>query len=1049
MRRHQQAPKNTVRVEKLSRDGKRLIQYWRESITEGERETLKPETIRNYSTRISAGDFERGHCAPENYRSLVAKNNRQDRRRKPEDDGSREDQTKPLPVLVCPLRFAKKGNSDSGPPYLEILWLPALLLPNGVLSPPSRKQPWIDRNVLEPSGSDESPVVGTIRAVEKFSLKHGRESWTDWSDYLSYAESLLSTVTGSNRRNLKIPGYERKEDALLVFDRSSSGATATLVQLLGEVLDGELDSGVLAKFACISDPKPIAYRDDKGSFAKGAKLHLGHFTEAFPLSASQRKSVHRFLDVRKKDFMTITGPPGTGKTTVIQSIIASLWVRAAVSGADSPPVIVCTGATNQSVINIIDSFEKAPVDGQPLSGRWLPRVHSYGTFCASATKAADVQHYQLELRDGSGLSSMMESENYRSAAGPFFLERFAACFGKRLSLAQATKFLHRMIVEEHRLLVREIDNLSQLGLWSFLQSLFSPKKMVSPEQFALGVAQLDITRRNQLFLLATHYWEARWLQKAQEEHSRKSTSRRDDGRLDSRRFAWERRAMITPAFVSTISMLPRFFPFNRRNPVAPVDVLICDEAGQIPIELGAAVLPIADRVLIVGDCLQLEPYWDVQPHTDRAILHKNNIAENTNEAAWKDCQERGILSSSGSLMKLALRSMANHEGNQRGCFLNEQRRSVPEIVAFSNALAYDNQLQAKRRPLSPRILPAFGYINVRGRAEQSGSSRMNRNEITAIIDWLLEKEEELKDFYRQEDISDVIAIITPFAAQHREIRRRLPERLRKMTVGTVGGLQGAERPVVLFSPVYDETFDDRYFFDLNVNLLNVAVSRARDSFIVFGNISIFDKKAKTPSGYLANFLFASPENELPLPQKTASAEKQIPADAHPKRISTLDEHVHVLREAFIRAEQEVLIVSATISSAALKRDGIPDLIRDAVQRNVRVSIYVDYDLNREGNAFKPRAEEAFEMVKSAGAELHLVARTHLKVVAMDGYTLAEGSFNWLSANRNESNRHSKQEWSTLTYGKWAAEQIEQLKVDLDYRVKALDDLIRMDSEGEF
>ncbi len=38
------------------------------------------------------------------------------------------------------------------------------------------------------------------------------------------------------------------------------------------------------------------------------------------------------------------------------------------------------------------------------------------------------------------------------------------------------------------------------------------------------------------------------------------------------------------------------------------------------------------------------------------------------------------------------------------------------------------------------------------------------------------------------------------------------------------------------------------------NMLNVAVSRAKDNFIVFANTKILDKSSKSPSGILANHL---------------------------------------------------------------------------------------------------------------------------------------------------------------------------------------------------
>jgi superfamily I DNA and/or RNA helicase len=56
--------------------------------------------------------------------------------------------------------------------------------------------------------------------------------------------------------------------------------------------------------------------------------------------------------------------------------------------------------------------------------------------------------------------------------------------------------------------------------------------------------------------------------------------------------------------------------------------------------------------------------------------------------------------------------------------------------------------------------------------------------------------------------------------------------------------------------VYGKGDSGTMFFDRDnkPNMLNVAVSRAQDNFIVFADTGILDKKAKTPSGILANHL---------------------------------------------------------------------------------------------------------------------------------------------------------------------------------------------------
>ena len=55
----------------------------------------------------------------------------------------------------------------------------------------------------------------------------------------------------------------------------------------------------------------------------------------------------------------------------------------------------------------------------------------------------------------------------------------------------------------------------------------------------------------------------------------------------------------------------------------------------------------------------------------------------------------------------------------------------------------------------------------------------------------------------------------------------------KITVGTAHRLQGAERPIILFSAVYGTGSAQAGFIDVNPELMNVAVSRAKDLLVVF------------------------------------------------------------------------------------------------------------------------------------------------------------------------------------------------------------------------
>ncbi len=86
---------------------------------------------------------------------------------------------------------------------------------------------------------------------------------------------------------------------------------------------------------------------------------------------------------------------------------------------------------------------------------------------------------------------------------------------------------------------------------------------------------------------------------------------------------------------------------------------------------------------------------------------------------------------------------------------------------------------------------------------------------------------------------------------------------RGITFGTIHALQGAERDVVIFSPVYTKEDGEpgEFFFNSDIRMLNVAVSRAREAFVVMGDMEVF-KNSGGPAGLLAKYLFSNEANSL-------------------------------------------------------------------------------------------------------------------------------------------------------------------------------------------
>ncbi|MCF6095767.1 AAA domain-containing protein [Thermovorax subterraneus] len=385
-----------------------------------------------------------------------------------------------------------------------------------------------------------------------------------------------------------------------------------------------------------------------------------------------------------------------------------------------------------------------------------------------------------------------------------------------------------------------------------------------PQNLYEFLGPIDPVLKYRAFKLATHYWECRWLEEMQ--GARLDKTRYTSFTEDALRKRWKRLAKLTPCFVSTLYTLPKFFKVSESSSSGNnylydfIDLLIIDEAGQISPEVAGAVFALAKKALVVGDVLQIEPVWNILKEIDKANLEKNDVVKRNDEKEIESFMKSGMAASCGCVMKIAQRASKYKVFEERGMFLTEHRRCYESIIEYCNELAYKGRLLPERKDPQEFILPLMGYRLIKGRAKKYMGSWGNELEAEEIVKWILKNKEILEAYYSKEekagkDIIEIIGIVTPFTYQSRIIKEKLEKyNLEGITVGTVHSLQGAERNIVIFSPVYDKEFKGDFFFDKNINMLNVAVSRAKDSFLVFGNIEIFDEMAEKPSGLLAKYI---------------------------------------------------------------------------------------------------------------------------------------------------------------------------------------------------
>lgn len=684
---------------------------------------------------------------------------------------------------------------------------------------------------------------------------------------------------------------------------------------------------------------------------------LGHAGGIAGLSPSQRQCASAFVSTKEGEILAVNGPPGTGKTTMLRSVVADLVVRAALADYPQPPVIIACAATNQAITNVLETFARGNDNMGPdlgiLAERWIEGLETYGAYMRSSRRAAERWPHQMMIlepqgdftpprREGGGQLIPKEVEAARAAldrsrfgaecrygdlvmhaltddAVTTWCDYASELLGRDISSPREgmaeLKTMLRATVEAVSAMEREIAAFEaispehpdraasfarlrdSLRLTCFGSSQGAADEFMaegrriraldaSADHASLARGIVDITLRRQAYHLAARWWEAEYL--------RRLRLRRENARAD-RLQDFRTAACVTPIFVSTFDRLPAVF--NRwqgdraRIMWGEADLLVVDEAGQAGPDRGAAAFAIAKRAIVVGDVRQLPPVEDSDaPMYGPVIARKHQVYDDEALArgllcglsdpgadVWVD-RAGSLEIVEGSVMRAASAAsgfdadIVLPDGSRPGpgMWLVDHFRCDPRIIEFSNSGWYGGMLNARTTEIDGQICPfPLSHIDVRDGSQGEGQ-RENRKEAELISLWIKRNMEGLIAEYGGEDIGDVVAVLTPFRMQARLLRKTLKTDLgeiaERIVCGTVHSLQGAEKPIVMFSTVYSGAFfteaeatgaEKQYFFDRQHTLLNVAASRAKRNFVVVGDQRVFVHSGEgSPTYLLANRLRA-------------------------------------------------------------------------------------------------------------------------------------------------------------------------------------------------
>lgn len=275
----------------------------------------------------------------------------------------------------------------------------------------------------------------------------------------------------------------------------------------------------------------------------------------------------------------------------------------------------------------------------------------------------------------------------------------------------------------------------------------------------------------------------------------------------------------------------------RRFPPNPAlfDLVIIDEASQCAIPHVIPLLFRARHALIIGDVMQLPHIAKIVPEQEAVIRGGAGL-----RADWLEKRRLAYRRHS------AFHAAEHAAGGSM--LLDEHYRCHPDIAAISNDLFYDGALTVltdiRSRPAVKR--PAITWAPVKGRAlrPNSGGSWLNQAEVDKVsecVGYLLR--------HLPEEAS--IGVVTPFKPQKEALQERFTGQSR-VRVGTVHTFQGGECDAMVFSLVAAEEMHPGAvnWIDRQLNLWNVAITRARSHLIVVGDPELWKKRGGVAAALL-------------------------------------------------------------------------------------------------------------------------------------------------------------------------------------------------------
>ena len=606
-----------------------------------------------------------------------------------------------------------------------------------------------------------------------------------------------------------------------------------------------------------------------------------HSFEAFPLSPTQRKIKEQ---VRKEPLVTVTGPPGTGKSHTAaaialdhvfanKSVLFSSNTQEAIkvlvkklreyggeflvaeSGsaptqrklADTLSKILSPGGLKD--IPTQDDLDEIKKEYNNVQIRFAQKTEELQAQLSLNNEKGSLDTERKAIEDkGVALSEDITKDPDRIQAlvnkGESYIDgNFLKSFIGKQAIKKARKALNsesedlETLSQESRLLTlnRDIETIDN-DLLPYFDKLFDELQNLNKQKYSLAAEWINQNRKFKIYELLNKpnaKQAITYLIKALK-------TRQLDLKAELLgKVPHQLLLTIFPVWASKDNFLSNILPLKP----GMFDCVIIDEASFCRANSAIPALYRAKHAVIIGDPMQLRPiYARLSKRLKKTALTHSGLTEVV--ATEFDFQEKTIFDIASSKVR-----------TDSWFLLDEHFRSPEPIIGFSKKYIYNDNLRIMtNRPTNgPSESIEISYVN----GVEDQYTKVNHDEVKKVI--------KIIQLEMLKDSNCTIAVVSPYKEQRNYIEKEIVKKFTQHEIDkhelvsrTVYQMQGDERDIIILTTCFDKDVHPgrlRYFQGTNENeasrgVFNVAVTRARRKQHIVTSVTVND----LPAGFFKQYL---------------------------------------------------------------------------------------------------------------------------------------------------------------------------------------------------